>query len=341
MSFANAHQAVMKQQSKRGRCLHFGDGLRCNEIISAHSIQKRGQLSLIAESGHVYRLNADMSTLKETDGRPLPKKIGLNRASTFPGMCKQHDNKLFSPIDDQPLSFDHEQVGLYAYRSICREYFVKENASITLNSMMDYPDLSLEQRKHLGVAAYGHTMGLQRLKRHKLIYDDCLAARDFLSFKFIIFGSTSRCSLQASGLVFPDFDFQGRLLQDLGPKTKDLDLLTFFTAPTEDGWAFVLAWHESSERTCQRFIHSLAESGRCGAKAEDMLLRFSLACCENHAIRISWWDGLPAIAKSQALDFMAFMADPFQGIRPDYLAAGCEGLADWSFDNVRDGCQPA
>lgn len=67
-----------------------------------------------------------------------------------------------------------------------------------------------------------------------------------------------------------------------------------------------------------------------------MLLRFSLACCENHAIRISWWNSLPAVAKNQALDFMAFMADPPLGIRADYLMACCEGLADWSFDNVRD-----
>ncbi|AWM92342.1 hypothetical protein DJ564_16715 [Pseudomonas sp. 31-12] len=336
MSFANVHQAAMKQQSRKGRCLHFSDGLQCNEIISAHSIQKRGQLGLIAESGHVYRLNADLSTLKETEGKPLPKKIGVNRASTFPGMCKQHDNKLFSPIDDHPLAIDHHQVALYAYRSICREYFVKENASISLTEMLGHPGLTSEQSQWLTGAAYGQSLGFERLKRHKLIYDGCLAANDFTGLKFIVFGSTSRCSLQASGLIFPDFDFQGRQLQDLGPETRDLDLLVFFTAPTEYGWAFILAWHESSDLSCQRFINSLAKSGRDGGKIEDMLLRFSLACCENHAIRISWWDSLLTVAKNQAIDFMAVMADPTLGVRADYLATGCEGLADWSFDNVRD-----
>jgi hypothetical protein len=336
MSFANAHQAAMKQQSRKGRCLHFSDGLQCNEIISAHSIQKRGQLGLIAESGHVYRLNADLSTLKETGGKPQPKKIGVNRASTFPGMCKQHDNKLFAPIDDRPLTIDHHQVALYAYRSICREYFVKENASTSLTEMLGHPGLTSEQSHWLTGAAYGQSLGFERLKRHKLIYDGCLAVNDFTGLKFIVFGSTSRCSLQASGFIFPDFDFQGRQLQDLGPETRDLDLLVFFTAPTEYGWAFVLAWHESSDQSCQRFIYSLAKSGRDGGKIEDMLLRFSLACCENHAIRISWWDSLTTVAKNRAIDFMAIMADPTLGVRADYMAAGCEGLADWSFDNVRD-----
>ncbi|WP_460154911.1 hypothetical protein [Pseudomonas sp. S1_F04] len=337
MSFANAHQAAMKKQSKKGRCLHYSDGVRCNEIISAHSIQKQGQLSLIAESGHVYRLNADLSTLKETNGRPLPKKIGLNRASTFPGMCKQHDNKLFSPIDNKPLSFDQQQVGLYAYRSICREYFVKENAAITLGKMIAYPALSPTQQQFLRDNSYGQMFGFQRLKRHKLIYDTALANGDFIDFKFVIFESTSRCSMQASGLIFPDFDFQGRQLQDLGPDTKLPDLLTFFTAPTEKGWAFVLAWHESSSRTCKWLIQSLVESVRTGSRPEDTLLRFSLACCENHAIRISWWDALPALAKKQALDSMAENADPTIGIRSNYLVAGCEGLADWTFDIVQDG----
>lgn len=337
MSFANAHQAAMKQQSKKGRCLHFLDGIRCNEIISAHSIQKKGQLSLIAESGHVYRLNSDLSTLKETDGRPLPKKIGVNRASTFPGMCKQHDNKLFSPIDDNPLAFNHQQVGLYAYRSICREYFVKENAATTLKEMIAYPGLSPAQQQFLRDNSYGQMLGFQRLNRHKLIYDTALASRDFTEFKFVIFESTSRCSLQASGLLFPDFDFQGRQLQDLGPGTGQVDLMTFFTAPTEKGWAFVFAWHESSSRTCQWFLQSLMETVRKGSKPEDTLLRFSLACCENHAIRISWWEALPVLAKKQALDAMAEMADPSIGVRSDYLTVGCEGLADWSFDNVQDG----
>lgn len=337
MSLTNAHQAAMKLQSKKGRCLHFRDGVRCNEIISAHSIQKQGQLNLIAEMGHVYRLNADLSTLKASDGRPLPKKIGLNRASTFPGMCKQHDNKLFSPIDDRPMSFDYEQVSLYAYRSVCREFFVKENASVTLGPMSDYAELHPANQQFLQDCAYGQTLGFERLKRHKLIYDTALANGDFTDFKFIIFESTSRCSLQASGLLFPDFDFQGRMLQDLGPETETLDLLTFFTAPTKKGWAFVFAWHESSNNTCQWFMHSLAESVRKGVRPEDTLLRFSLICCENHAIRISWWDGLPAAGKSQALDAMAEMADPMVGIRPDYLVSGSEGLADWSFDTVQDG----
>ncbi|WP_313048619.1 hypothetical protein [Pseudomonas soli] len=336
MSFSSEHQAAMKQQGRKGRCLHFENGVRCNKIILAHSIQKQGQLSLIAESGHVYRLSADLSALKTSGGKPQLRKVGLNRASTFPGMCGQHDNELFSPIDNSPLTGSREQVALYAYRSICREFFVKENASITLNKMVGSPGLDWSQQQLLRSAAWGQTVGFQRLKRHKGIYDECLAAKDFSGFKFVIFESGSKFSFQTSGLIFPDYDFLGRQLQDLGPQTKELDLLTFFTAPTIEGWAFVFAWHESSAKSCSWFIQSLAELVRTGAKAEDALLRFGLVCCENHEIRISWWDGLSSALKKQAMDAMVLMADPTVGVEPDYLVSGCEGLADWSFDGVRD-----
>lgn len=49
MSFTHAHQTAMAQQRNRGRCLHYENGARCDAIISAHSIQKGGQLNLIVE----------------------------------------------------------------------------------------------------------------------------------------------------------------------------------------------------------------------------------------------------------------------------------------------------
>uniref|UniRef100_UPI001C3F336A hypothetical protein n=1 Tax=Azohydromonas lata TaxID=45677 RepID=UPI001C3F336A len=160
MSFIGEFQRESKRQSNRGRCLHHSSGVRCNEIISAHSIQNKGQLHLIAEEGHVYRLNADLSTLNKTNGLAEPKKIGIKQASTFAGFCKHHDNALFEPIDNQPLSRNKKQVALYAYRCICRELFVKENAATVMEKMKSYPDLSTDQASMLNALHIGHSIGL-------------------------------------------------------------------------------------------------------------------------------------------------------------------------------------
>ena len=332
MSFITDHQKEWKCQSERGRCLHFSDGVRCNEIITAHSIQKSGQLRLIAEDGHVYRLSADFSTLRDFGGVPQLRKVGINKASAFAGFCKRHDNSLFEPIDNGPLEPWGQQIALYAYRSLCREYFVKENAVFALSRLKSHPDLDRSRRLLLKDCFAGHSLGLERLYYHKQCYDDALREKRYHEFEFAYFTSRSPCSIQLSGLLYPDFDFLGRRLQALGNLESPLDLITFFTAPTSDGWAFVFGWHGSSNYSCARLIQSLAEMASKGDKLEDALLRLSLSCCENHAIRISWWENLSATARCSAVERIGIMLDPIAPVPETYLERGCEGLASWSFE---------
>lgn len=333
MSFINDYQSELKKQIARGRCLHYSDGVRCNEIISAHSIQKSGQLNLIAENGHVYRLSADLTTLRQTKGLPRFKKIGINQVSTFVGFCKHHDNSLFEPIDNFPLEPSKEQVALYAYRCLCREYFVKENAVSVLTKMVEHPELDARHRSFFEASLLGHSFGFTGLKHHKSLFDRSLSSRDFEQFEFTYFTSSSPCPLQLSGLLYPDYDFEGHSLQDLGNHQSTLDLISFFTAPTINGWAFGFGWHTSSNRTCIPFLQSLAQRAASGEKIEDALLRFSL-CCENHAVRISWWDGLNEKSKNKALERMFLMTDPQAPAPNHYLAVGCEGVANWQYEYV-------
>jgi len=334
MGFIADFQREMKRQSNRGRCLHFDRGGRCNEIIAAHSIQKSGQLKNIAEDGHVYRLSADYSILKSTGGFPAPRKISLNKVSTFAGFCKYHDNELFKPIDEAPLTPNHEQVALYAYRCICREFFVKENAVRVIKNLQNHPSLDPASKKHLSLTLKGHSLGFEGLKYHKEKFEDSIKSNRAYDCEYILFTSTSACPLQMSGELYPDFAFNGEILQNLGNWDSLLDLITFFTAPTTDGWCFGFAWHVTSQNTCVPFVRSLGSYVGHGGKLEDALLRFSFSCCENHAFRISWWDKLPTQSKATLLDRMYLMASPNIPVPQEYLTQGCEGIADWKFDYV-------
>ncbi len=334
MSFIGDYQRELKKQSQRGRCLHYCEGTRCDKVISAHSIQKQGQLNLMAEEGHVYRLSADLSILKSGSGVPRLKKVGINRASTFAGFCKEHDNTLFEPIDNFPLVPTKHQVALYAYRCLCREYFVKENAVSVLQKMKDHSELDMPRRKLLAASHLGHSLGLSVLKHHKSVFDAALRAGDYEQFEFTYFTSSSPCSVQLSGLLYPDYDFEGEKLQDLLNHDAPLDLITYFTAPVENGWAFGFGWHVSSNRSCIPLLRSLARKAAKGEKIEDALLRFSLSCCENHAVRISWWDGLDEALREAATQRVLLMIDPHIPVPSDYLAKGCEGIADWQYECV-------
>lgn len=335
MTFRDDYQREFKQQSQRGRCLHYLSDDRCNEIVSAHSIQKGGQLSLIAEEGHVYQLSADLSILHKSKGIPVLKRVGVNRASTFAGFCKRHDNALFEPIDNFPLGPVKEQIALYAYRCLCREYFVKENAVAVLGKMKDHLELDETSRRFLSASLIGHSLGFAGLKHHKSIFDAAVSGTDFEQFEFTYFTSRSPCAVQLSGLLYPDYDFEGNQLQELGSHEKPLDLITFFTAPIDKGWAFGFGWHVSSNRTCIPFMQSLARRVATGEKVEDALLRFSLSCCENHAVRISWWDGLREASRAAAIERMFLTMHPNVPVPNHYLAIGCEGIADWQYEYVQ------
>jgi len=120
-----------------------------------------------------------------------------------------------------------------------------------------------------------------------------------------------------------------------------LDLITFFTAPTRDGWAFGFGWHASSSRSCIPFIQSMASRVSKGERVEDVLLRFSFSCCENHAFRISWWDNLTEEARRAAIERMILMAHPNIPVPPNYLVNGFENIADWGFEYVQTTLQAA
>ncbi|MEH6493047.1 hypothetical protein [Halopseudomonas sp.] len=324
----------MKRNDSRGRCLHFESGERCNEIISAHSIQKSNQLGAIVEFGHVYRMVADVSSFGSGDWRPVPKKIGWKKASTFSGFCKYHDNGLFAPIDNFPLEPTSEQVALYAYRCVCREYFVKENAVDTLKKFISNPALHSGQRRMIENSFAGHLLGFQRLQYHKKYFDAALFSKEYDEFEFLTLTSSSPWHLQLSGVLYPDYDFLGENLQDLSDFKFPLNLITFFTAPLAKGWSFTLCWHASSNNSCVALARSLARVISRGTRPQDVLLRFSFSCCENHAFRITWWDALPALAKEAILNRVALMADPETPVPSDYLAKGLEGIADWEMENV-------
>lgn len=334
MSFIVDYFNESKRQNIRGRCLHFSDGNRCNEIISAHSIQKKRQLSLIAEEGHVYRINSDLSILKITNGVPQLKKIGINKVSTFFGFCKQHDNSIFELIDNSFLAPNKQQVALYAYRCLCREYFVKENAVNVLTKMRNHSTLNSSQKNFLTLAKLGNSAGFDGLKYHKEHYEEALSNGNYEQFEFVCFTSSSPCNSQFSGLLYPDHDFEGNFLQDLTNHEHPMDLITFFTAPTSDGWAFVFGWHATSNQTCIPFIQSLANRVSMGEKLEDALLRFSLSCCENHALRISWWERLNEHYKHEAMERLLLMANPIVETPSNYLVFGCENIADWTYKSV-------
>jgi hypothetical protein len=273
MMFLGDFLSEVKKQSTRGRCLHFDRGDRCNEIVDAHSIQQSGQLRFIQENGHVYRIVADISVLKKSGGIPQPSKVGWNKVSTFNGFCQRHDSELFEPMDNGPLTPNDEQISLYAHRCLCREYFVKENAARTLQNLSKHDEIPKHLKDFMTASSLGQSLGFSRIQHHKETFDRAIRRREFNEFEYVCFASTSAWDMQLSGILSPDHDFLGQQIQNLGEIRSPLALITFFTAPMSEGWAYTFAWHRSSHEVCNRLMRTLATQVHSGHSIADALLR--------------------------------------------------------------------
>lgn len=297
----------MKSNDMKGRCLHFDRDERCKSFVAAHSIQKSGQLKGISEGGHVYQINAEIGYLRKNEGRLKVSKVGIEKISTFLGFCKEHDNSLFKPIDTGDLIPTPQQIALYAYRCLCREYFVKENAVSLAQSSVAKEGVDKWAGDLIRASLCGHEFALENLKCHKLNFDRSIEAGSFEDFSFVMFICRQQQPVAVSGLIYPDFDFEGNQLQDLGGYSL-LDLVTFFTAPVEVGWAFVFCWHKSSDFASRNLIGSLQE---CVGRGEDLMsiiLSFIFSASENHALRCSWWDSLDKTVRDEIVGSMSFDA---------------------------------
>lgn len=122
--------SAMREQFSQGYCSHPDAGAEsCSQdIIRAHTIQRRGGLAEITENGHVMSVKAGVEDIFENEGSTEPKLSGVRGASTFNGFCGHHDTALFRPVEVGGTTLSLESVFLLTFRAIAYELFTKRAA---------------------------------------------------------------------------------------------------------------------------------------------------------------------------------------------------------------------
>jgi hypothetical protein len=326
--------AGIKKLKRKGRCLHYDAGDACSRLINAHSIQKNGALSLIAENGHVYAISRNCGDVKDDGGELTYTKQGINTVSTFRGFCEKHDGQMFEPIDATPLVPTQQQIFLYAYRVLCRELLIKENALTLLESQAENNRGQAALYELFNNMRRGTELGLNNLLSQKRKYDEALRMQSFSEIKSVLFCTEQKPSAVFSGAIYPDFDFLGRPLQDLSDHSTTFDLLTFSFVPMDQGWGVLFAWQSESSGTCVPFMRSLATRIHEDENAGDHIFRLVVLNCENIAMRPQWWESLPKRARIAIKKSASSGTDVFEPVRRDYLTGGLENISGWKFESV-------
>jgi hypothetical protein len=114
-------------------CLHPGFGCE-RKAIRAHSIQNGKVLDLLQVNNHVLM---PLQKLSEND-EPVTvfSLVGRNNASTFTGLCAEHDAELFKLADTQPFDQENaEQLSQLAYRAVMREVHTRIEWAYRIDSL--------------------------------------------------------------------------------------------------------------------------------------------------------------------------------------------------------------
>ncbi|MER8809559.1 hypothetical protein [Mesorhizobium australicum] len=177
-----------------------------NDAIRAHSVQKATSLSLIEETGHVCEIK-----MKIDGDQPVCKfaRVGRNEASTFTGLCNEHDTQLFRPIDTKPLKLgDPEQMFLVAYRSATRELHAAMLGAIrvqtTLQNLVKLGRVEASEASPAMMAATQALLKSWLVWRYRFQhYDRTLAKGDYSSIMHSTFSIAGHRPVLASSSYFP------------------------------------------------------------------------------------------------------------------------------------------
>lgn len=122
--------ARQRAENDKGFCVHpeASDSACSQNVIRAHTVQRRGGLAAIAERGHVVSAKKGFEDMARNEGEIIPRKLGVKAASTFMGFCSYHDNQMFEPIENNPISLSIESAFLLSFRAISYEFIAKAAA---------------------------------------------------------------------------------------------------------------------------------------------------------------------------------------------------------------------
>jgi len=281
-------------------------------IVKAHTVPKSGSLQQIARNGHVYSFIPSLENMIKYKGRLQPELIGINRASAFTGFCSIHDNKIFSKIETQPFQGSQEQCFLLAYRALAREIYTKK-ALVFSSNIRRQADRGKPLEKQLAVQHMnslidiGAFAGLHDSQHHKETYDKVLLSGDFNSVRAYIIELDSPPPIMCSAGLFPEQDFEGNQLQNIGDLGITPHLINFTSFCSGDHGLIVFTWLLESDPTCRPFIDSLRALSP--DRMTDALIRFFFEFSENLHIQPDWWENLADDKKDALIDRLAASAN--------------------------------
>ena len=219
-------------------CLHPDAPTGCSKIIHAHTLQRMGIIrKLVSVDNHVQTFQ---QFDRDANGDPKIRKVGWRDASTFLGFCADHDSELFSPLEREPFTGDHQQILLAGYRALCHEVYQKQAATDVEPLLAKHADRGMPEdvqrviQERLAVESTGRRMGLRELRVLKASYDRIAHQKATETLASVVIWFKGHPGIASTGTVHVDFDLRGKRLQNIARDPSPIHGLTFGLISTHE-----------------------------------------------------------------------------------------------------------
>lgn len=304
------------------------------KIVNAHTVPKSSSLKAIAKDGHVYGSKFTFDQFVRNGGKIVPELVGINKASTFTGFCKIHDKEIFAPIEVSEFTTTPQQCFLLAYRALARECYAKSSMG-DLNHYRNGLDkgkplnAQIEIQETNSKIITGTNAALRDNKFHKECFDKCLETNDFSQVRALVFDFDAPPAVMASGAIFPDYNFDGNLIQYLGDLDRIMDLLSVTSFFDGKVGRVVFSWLENSHSSSENLVRSLLKKPHADIPA--LLVQYLYSNLENCYSSPTWWEGLSEQARTKIIDLQHDNASLYTEPNADGISTK---LIDIDFPNL-------
>lgn len=281
---------------------------RCSgKIIAAHTVQRSGSLSEIAQDGHVLTFVPSFENLTKHHGSFYPELVGVRRASTFSGFCSTHDDELFAPVEKENFTGSQKQCFLLAYRAYAREIYTKRAAAENARLHKDL-DRGRSQDIQMSIQMFSYTYGLgldsalRDIKHHKPRFEAPLLNDDYSTVRAYIIDLAGPPPVMCSGSHAPERDFDGKLYQDMADITITPHMLSVTSFYGGEQGHIVFTWLPDDDPVCIPIMQTLEL-----VSDEDLsskIVCFLFENFENVHISPSWWDALDKLVQDALIQRM-------------------------------------
>ena len=173
---------------------------------------------------------------------------------------------------------------------------------------------------------------MKEIRERKMLYDDILSSGDYSKVKYCVFWLEQPPDIMCSGYTNPDWDFEGKRIQNLDDFSTQAQAIALSLVVSEERGCVFFSWLVEDNSVNIALVQSLLKLPY--DQIPHAIVRFVLSSFENQFWRPEWWEGLKEANQDALIQRLTKCAHPVIQIPANYLTDDGQRVVDWKICRI-------